>query len=90
MWKVTKEKPECFTLIYFFAGESYIFKALWLLRNELFSMARHHGNREGAINMALIITDSQYPVAYPGPRDAVQTVAKQARDHEIGTHVLRE
>ena len=65
-------------------AEAYIYKALWLMENELFSSTRNHGDRQEAINLALIITDSQYPVMYPGTRQAVQRVAQQTRDKDIG------
>lgn len=72
-----------------FLAEAYIYKALWLMENELYSASRHHGDRPGVTNLALIVTDSQYPVAYPGPRDAVQIVAQQARDADIGEGCIK-
>ena len=69
-------------------AEAYVYKALWLVQNELFSPGRNHGDRPEAINLGLVLTDSQFPPNYPGTREAVQTVAQQARNKDIGIAAL--
>ena len=69
-------------------AEAYVYKALWLVQNELFSPSRNHGDRPEAINLGLVLTDSQFPPNYPGTREAVQTVAQQARNKDIGIAAL--
>ena len=62
-----------------------MYKALWLMQTELFSATRSHGDRTGAINLGIVITDSEFPINYPGPRTAVSRGSKTIRDNNIGT-----
>ena len=54
------------------------------MQTELFSSSRSHGDRPDAINLGIVLTDSDFPFTYPGPRTAVSRGAKTIRDNNIG------